>query len=373
MLLSCSFSFWPFQLCCGDGGAALGPLGPDHPVIHPVTSTLRCAGGSPLPGVTGETLCCGPLHPQGPGCGGLRAPGLKVATKPAPPLWPGLWGTCFPGLAGQASPGPPSPGVAGSGFPTFWFSHLPRPSAPALRPSPHQPVPELDPREGECWKRGQGGGAGRLLRQQHREGAGIEESPAAPSWNGGRLLPLSLFLPSQPQGLAPSRSKLERPTSLAAPQRCLQAFSAAVPSTRNALPRLRCQCKPHASSRPEPSAASFARERCPVLHQGPASLLQAASPQAFSRSSSGPSLGPCTRRSPVPGTSLFPSRASGLWEDITPQKANPIGPARSFLGPLLVPLPIPDPLRSCPGPRPLCILPAGPHVGLSYRQLLLLS
>ena len=191
-----------------------------------MASILRWEGGSPLYGVTGERLRFRPLHPEGWtqkawAVEALHAPWMKVATKPALPPLAGSLGNLFPGPSRLSKPWPAQPWRCWLRFPHFLVFSSPLPQAlPALWPSPHPPVPELDPREGECWKRGQGGGAGRLLRQ-HQEGAGIEESPAASSWNGGRLLPLSLFLPSLPQGLALSRSKVERPTSLAAPQICL--------------------------------------------------------------------------------------------------------------------------------------------------------
>lgn len=153
----------------------------------------------------GYTWRPGPQRPAMP-------PGRRWQLNQPPLSLAQSLGNLFPGPSRLSKPWPARPSVAGSGFPTFWFSHLPCP-----RHSPHPP-PSRNwiQRGGECCKGGPGRGCRALLRQ-HQEW-GSEESPQ-PRLRMG--FGSASSHPASPRGWLGAHQKLEQATSLAASQSLL--------------------------------------------------------------------------------------------------------------------------------------------------------
>ena len=200
-----------------------------------------------------------------------HAPLMKVATKPVlSPLARSL-GNLFPGPSRLSKPRPAQPQRCWLRFPRFLVFSSPLPQAlPAFWPSPH-PSGTGSQRGGvgKGAREGARGGA-----RPYQEGAGREESPTARVQDGVQL---NLPLPSLAQELALSPSKAGMTHLPGCSPKLPLGLFCCCPLYQECSSRLQCQCKPCVSSSPEPLATSSTPKRCPFLHKGPASLLEAAS------------------------------------------------------------------------------------------------
>lgn len=97
---------------------------------------------------------------EGLGLRALPCPPNEGGDKPALPPLAQSPGNLFPGPGRLSKPWPAQPQCCWLRFPHFLVFSSPCCPRRCLLSGPAPTRPELDPREGECWKGGQGGGTG---------------------------------------------------------------------------------------------------------------------------------------------------------------------------------------------------------------------
>lgn len=168
---SCLFLFLLALLGCAIGAkCGPGPPAACPSSVYPTTSVLRSGGRSPVYRVTLRETALLASASGRPNLEGwtwkawasepCHAPRVKVAINQRSPPLAQSPGNLFPGPGRLSKPWPAQPQCCWLRFPHFLVFSSPCCPRRCLLSGPAPTRPELDPREGECWKGGQGGGTG---------------------------------------------------------------------------------------------------------------------------------------------------------------------------------------------------------------------